>query len=234
MKATGFGALLLGGVIGVSLAACQPAETPPPSKKAAAALDAKASQAATTPEAKALEATDLEAPSAVRPESDVEQSSAVASFRRYCYETASDPVKVATLIESDKLQQADDAASGYTKSPQRGARQIYVLPSIEGKNDSLKLVVNNVGVCGVQVSGDAAAEVEADVIQSFSAFRVPAPQSPAVKAGIFIPYGSSISEEAVRKHGLINTMTSTAKGVAVVIYIPPAQAEDVLANARRQ
>lgn len=229
MKATGFGALLIGGVIGVSLAACQPAETPPPSKEAEAALDAKVSEANTAPDA-----TAPEAPSAATLVSDVGQSSAVASFRRYCYETASDPVEVAKLIEADKLQQADDVASGYSKSPQRGARQIYVLPSIEGKNDSLKLVVNNIGVCGVQVSGDAAAGVEADVIQSFSAFRVPAPQSPAVKAGIFIPYGSSISEEAVRKHGLINTMTSTAKGVAVVIYVPPAQAEEVLANARRQ
>lgn len=111
---------------------------------------------------------------------------------------------------------------------------MYVLPSVDNEASSLNLVINNLGVCGIQVSGQASAALEADVIKSFKAFRVPAPQSPAVRAGIFIPYGSSISEQDVRRYGLINTMTSDAKSISMVIYIPPQQAEEVLANARRQ
>ncbi|HDS1088771.1 TPA: hypothetical protein QDZ57_001906 [Stenotrophomonas maltophilia] len=223
MKASGFFGSVFAGVMGTLLVACQPGGTPAPSRTAPDAVEH-------SPQADSPADVPSEAPSA----SGVEESSAIASFRKYCFDTQSDTSKVAQLIEADALQPADEAASGYSKSPQRGQRKMYVLPSVDNEASSLNLVINNLGVCGIQVSGQASAALEADVIKSFKAFRVPAPQSPAVRAGVFIPYGSSISEQDVRRYGLINTMTSDAKSISMVIYIPPQQAEEVLANARRQ
>ncbi|MHC1677799.1 hypothetical protein [Stenotrophomonas maltophilia] len=223
MKANGFGGSAFAGAMGALLVACQPGGAPAPVGTAPVAVEH-------SPQVSSPADVPSEAPSA----SSVEESSAIASFRKYCYDTQSETTKVAQLIEADALQPADEAASGYSKSPQRGQRKTYLLPSPDNEGSSLNLVVNNLGVCGIQVSGHASAALEADVINAFKAFRVPAPQSPAVRAGVFIPYGSSISEQNVRRYGLINTMTSDAKSIAMVIYIPPRQAEEVLANARGQ
>ncbi|MEB2183816.1 hypothetical protein VDS28_18890 [Xanthomonas campestris pv. campestris] len=223
MKANGFGGSVFAGAMGALLMACQPGGTPAPVGSAPVAVEH-------SPQVSSPADVPSESPSA----SSVEESSAIASFRKYCYDTQSDTAKVTRLIEVDALQPADEAANGYSRAPQRGRRQMYTLPSKGNETSSFNLVINNMGVCGVQVSGEAAAALEADVIKSFNAFRVPAPQNPAVRAGVFIPYGSSVSEQNVRRHGLINTMTSDAKSVAMVIYIPPLQAEEVLANARRQ
>jgi len=223
LKANAFGGSVFAGAMGTLLVACQPGGTPASGGTAPVAAEH-------SPQVSSPADVPSQAPSA----SSVEESSAIASFRKYCYDTQSDTSKVAQLIEADALQPADEAASGYSKSPQRGQRKMYVLPSADNEAPSLNLVINSLGVCGIQVSGQASAAVEADVINSFKAFRVPAPQSPAVRAGVFIPYGTSISEQNVRRYGLINTMTSDAKGIAMVIYIPPRQAEEVLANARGQ
>jgi len=223
LKVNGFGGSVFAGAMGALLVACQPGGTPAPGGAAPVAAEH-------SPQVSSPADVPSEAPSA----SSVEESSAVASFRKYCYDTQSETTKVAQLIEADALQPADEAANGYSKSPRRGQRKLYLLPWADNEGSSLNLVINNLGVCGIQVSGQASAALEADVINSFKAFRVPAPQSPAVRAGVFIPYGSSISEQNVRRYGLINTMTSDAKSIAMVIYIPPRQAEEVLANAQGQ
>ena len=159
------------------------------------------------------------------------ESTAVAFLRKYCYDTQGDTSSVQALVAAEGLRSVDGADSGYSKAPQRGERQLYRLAGGESASDTMDLVVSSVGPCGVKVNGPAAATLEEEVVTAFKALKVPTPASPSVRAGVFIPYGTQISPVDVRRFGLINTMTSNRSPDAVVVYIPPGQAEEVLRSA---
>lgn len=189
------------------------------------------SEAASTPTTQtnantAAASTDVNAPAPTAPE-----PYAIATFRAYCFDTKSDPARVQAMITSQGLQSVDGVTNGYTKTPQRGARQIFRLPGSGSASDTFDLVVNDAGACALRVRGPAAERLEGDLVAGFRALRVPAPQSQSVKAGVFIPYGKAVSAGEVREHGLVNTMTTTAVAEAVAVYIPPSHAVEVLNNA---
>jgi hypothetical protein len=135
---------------------------------------------------------------------------AVAQFRTYWYDTKSAAAKVQLVIASHALQEVDGAKNGYTKAPQRGARRLFPLPSSGYASDTFNLVVNDVGVCAIRVSGPAAEKFERDFVAGFQALEVSTTQLVSVKAVVYIPYGKTIRTDEVREHRLVNTMTAAA------------------------
>ena len=197
----------------------------------ATACQQAGSEAATAPTTQTNANTVAANRDGLAPAPIAQEAYAVPTFRAYCFDTKSDPAKVQAMIAAQGLQRVDEATNGYTKVPQRGTRQIFRLPGSGAASNTFDLVVSDLGVCGLRVRGPAAESLEGDVVAGFQALMLPAPQPSSVKAGVFIPYGKALSASEVREHGLVNTMTSTAAAEAVVVYIPPAQAVEVLNNA---
>jgi hypothetical protein len=136
------------------------------------------------------------------------------------------------MIASQHLQSIDGATNGYAKTPQRGTRQIFRLPGSGSTGNTFDLVISDVGACALRARGPAANTLESDFVAAFRPINIPAPQPPSARAGVFIPYGTAVTDSEVRKNGLVNTMTGS--GEAVLIYIPPRQAIEVLRNAGMQ
>lgn len=200
------------------------------SMTAACQHDRGESGSTTAPSAAASVAAD--APDASSPAKQPEPF-AVTAFRRFCVDTQGDPARIAGLVASEGLHASTDNKA-YSRPPQRGTRDVYRLSAPAGDTATFDLAVSSAGGCAIRMHGPGAQNVEAAFVSAFDALRVPAPQPPNGRAGVFIPFGKAITAADVGQHGLVNTMTASTSDDSAIVYIPPPQALEVIREAQRR